>query len=157
MHKAVINRLNSGLKLELTYWNETKQIKKLSPTYNNYTKTFTFQFDNPNYDISEPLKDNTISFIAFVKRSEDILFPTKLGVELGDLIFPEFLNNDLCKYEFDNLNNVYFKRETKEDEKEEEVSTLREGFRYADWVDWWDEYCKWWCEYFYNNFEYSTL
>ncbi|RIB29136.1 hypothetical protein C2G38_2057448 [Gigaspora rosea] len=184
MHKAVVSRLNSGLKLELTFWNDTKT-KKLAPTYNDYTKTFTFQFDNLDDDINEPLNDNKISFIAFVKRSEDVLFPTKLGAELGDLTFPDFVNNDMCIYEFDNRSNVCFKQETKEDEEgksiicvklysftieawklfyildclkfDTEISSLREGFRYADWVDWWDEYCKWWCEYFYNNFEYNTL
>ncbi|CAG8785887.1 7395_t:CDS:2, partial [Dentiscutata erythropus] len=105
MHKAVISDLNSGLKLELAHWNDTKWTKKLSPTYDDYSKTFTFLFDNSDDEIISPLNDNKISFAAFVERKEDKLFPLKLGIELGDLTFPEFVNNDLYKYEFNHRSN----------------------------------------------------
>ncbi|CAG8743087.1 17656_t:CDS:2 [Dentiscutata erythropus] len=173
MHKAVISVLNSGLKLELTYWNDTKQIKKLLPTYDDYTKTFTFLFDNPENDFSKPLNDHKVSFIAFVERNENNPlnnpFPIKLGVELGDLTFPEFINNDIYKYDFDHRSNIRFKREIKNNEEGEsiscvklysftieawklcyildslncdtEASFLKDGFKYKDCgYDWWNEY-----------------
>ncbi|CAG8730962.1 884_t:CDS:2, partial [Dentiscutata erythropus] len=120
IHEAATSRLNSGLKVELTCWNDTKwiknMIKNLAPIYDDYTKTFTFLFDNPEDNISEYLNDK-ISFIAFVERSEDVPSPIKLGAYLGDLIFPEIINNDVCKYKFDYRNNVCFKREIKDEDK----------------------------------------
>ncbi|CAG8742204.1 18391_t:CDS:2 [Gigaspora margarita] len=61
VHKAVISMLNS----------------ELSPIYDDCTKTFTFLFDNPDDDISEPLNN--------YKISENWPFPTQHGIELTEL------------------------------------------------------------------------
>ncbi|CAG8787931.1 981_t:CDS:2, partial [Cetraspora pellucida] len=102
MHKAVISRLNADLKLELTYWNDIKWNKKLSPTYDDYTKAFTFILDDidddtsDSYDdISKILSDHNISFMASIEKCEDVPNPVKLGTELGDLTWLEFLNDDI--------------------------------------------------------------
>ncbi|CAG8539641.1 31089_t:CDS:2, partial [Racocetra persica] len=126
MHEAVISKLNSGLNLELTDWNETKWSKKLSPTYDDNTKTFTFLFDSADatkslYDYEKPHVQNS-SFVAFVKRSEDVSIPLKLGYKFGDLAFPEFVNSDIDKYEFDHQSNVCFKREIKVDEEGKDIN-----------------------------------
>ncbi|KAF0556642.1 hypothetical protein F8M41_015003 [Gigaspora margarita] len=42
---------------------------------------------------------------------ENSFIPIKLGVEFGSLTWPEFIESDLYKYEFDHQNSVCFKRE----------------------------------------------
>ncbi|CAG8498492.1 7244_t:CDS:2 [Cetraspora pellucida] len=99
----------------LNYWNKAEWTKKLPPTYDDYTKTFTFVVDNINNiyntydDIKQILSDNNVSFKASVERSDNVPNPIKLGTKLGDLTLQEFLNNGVCKHEFDQRNNVYFK------------------------------------------------
>ncbi|CAG8718584.1 30772_t:CDS:2 [Gigaspora margarita] len=156
MHNAVISELNSGLKLAFTYWSDLK-IKKLSPTYNDYTKTFTFQFDNNH--ISRPFSDNKINFVAFIQKSgKDVPFMFKLGAVLGVLTFPKFLNDDIYKHEFDHRNEICFfvdKGESISHVKlhsftieawklyyildclkfDTKISYLKKGFRYATWAD----------------------
>ncbi|CAG8747079.1 5005_t:CDS:2 [Gigaspora margarita] len=137
-HEIVISRLNSGLKLELTDWNETKWSKKLPPTYCDSTKTFTFLFDH--IDNTKSCNDykksgiNKINFTAFVERSKGRPIPIKLGAKFGELAFPKFINDNIYKYEFDHQNNVCFKRETKVDEKGESTSSIRlYSFTIAAW------------------------
>ncbi|CAG8535406.1 14153_t:CDS:2 [Dentiscutata erythropus] len=114
LHEAVTSRLNSGLKLEFTYGDDAEWTKKLSPTYDDFTKTFTFQFYSPDDGISRSLKYyNGIRFTAFLVKNNPSL--TKLGAELGHLAFPEIVNTDICKYEFDYRSNICFKRVTNED------------------------------------------
>ncbi|CAG8495526.1 12197_t:CDS:2, partial [Cetraspora pellucida] len=122
----------------LTDWNETKWSKKLPPTYDDHTKTFTFLFDSSDatksfYDHEKPRVQN-ISFTAFVKRSEDLSIPIKLGYKFGDLAFPEFVNSDIYKYEFDHQSNVCFRREIKADEEDKDINCVRlYSFTIAAW------------------------
>ncbi|KAF0449320.1 hypothetical protein F8M41_002509 [Gigaspora margarita] len=112
IHNAVISELNSGLKLAFTYWSDLK-IKKLSPTYNDYTKTFTFQFDNNR--ISRPFSDNKINFVAFIQKSGENISHVKLHsftIEAWKLYYIL----DCLKFD------------TK-------ISYLKKGFRYATWAD----------------------
>ncbi|CAG8509013.1 9866_t:CDS:2 [Dentiscutata erythropus] len=138
-HEIVISRLNSGLKLELTDWNETKWSKNLPPTYCDSTKTFTFLFDNTDGTINscngyKKSVKNKINFIAYVEKSEDISIPIKLGAKFGELTFPDFINDDIYEYQFDHQNNVCFKRETNVDEKGESTSNIRiYSFTIAAW------------------------
>ncbi|CAG8628122.1 5544_t:CDS:2 [Cetraspora pellucida] len=130
MHKEVISRLNSGLKLELTYFHGVasyfKSIQKLSPTYDDFAKTFTFVFDDTDdnigdtyYDVTKLHCDYNVSLTVSVwmERSKDRRnkrskrSPSKLGNELGVLTLSKLLNNDIYKHEFDHRSNICFKRE----------------------------------------------
>ncbi|CAG8542779.1 13870_t:CDS:2 [Racocetra fulgida] len=78
--------------------------------------TYVVAETNDSYDdLSKILSDHNISFTASVERN-DIPSPIKFGVELGDLTWLEFLNDDICKYEFDHRSNICFKREIKVNE-----------------------------------------
>ncbi|CAG8678108.1 17099_t:CDS:2 [Gigaspora margarita] len=55
---------------------------------------------------------HTIDFITFVEKSENSLF--QLSLESNLVVFltwPEYIESDLYKYEFDHQNSVCFKRE----------------------------------------------
>ncbi|CAG8746948.1 4106_t:CDS:1, partial [Racocetra fulgida] len=114
----------------LKYWNNAKWTQKLPPTYDDYTKTFTFVFDiddsicNTYDDINQILSDHSVSFTASVERC-DVLCPIKLGTKLGDLTLLEFLNDDVCKYEFGHRSNVCFRREIKVDEEIKCINCVR--------------------------------
>ncbi|CAG8514597.1 8688_t:CDS:2 [Scutellospora calospora] len=119
IYDVVISRLNSGLKLEFTDWNETKWSKEIPPTYDDYTKTFTFLFDT-DYKISDRKnaifrrnRRKKIDFIAFVENTKNLLITTKFGIIFGKIAWPKFINGDTYKHDFDRQNNVCFKRITK--------------------------------------------
>ncbi|CAG8719891.1 2776_t:CDS:1, partial [Racocetra fulgida] len=100
-----------------------KWIQKLSPTYDDFTKTFTFVFDDTDDDISDSYYDLiklhsdyniNLTVSVWVERSKDKRSKrslSKLGTELGDLTLSELLNNDMYKHEFDHRSNICFKRE----------------------------------------------
>ncbi|CAG8775470.1 9913_t:CDS:2 [Dentiscutata erythropus] len=129
MHEFVISRLNSGLKFELTDWNETKWSRELLPSYDDQTKTFNFLFNNATYSSKSVYyreqdgyknkslfyrrfnkRKNKIDFIALVEKTENFFNSIKLGAKFGSLTWPEFVDNDMYKYEFDNQSNVCFER-----------------------------------------------
>ncbi|CAG8714235.1 13692_t:CDS:2 [Gigaspora margarita] len=115
MSEIIISRLNSGLIVELTDWFETKSSKEIPPTYDDQTKTFTFLF-NKNVDSYNSIyyrkfsKYESKNFIAFVEKTENFFIPIKLGAIFGSLTYPEFVNNDTYKHEFDSKNKVLFRR-----------------------------------------------
>ncbi|CAG8602406.1 3172_t:CDS:2 [Dentiscutata erythropus] len=121
MHETVISRLNSGLKLEIavcmySFYREltsfAKWSKKLAPTYDDYTKCYTFLFED-TYDINRSIYEEDIDIAVLVERSEGVSIPIRFGARFDLFNLPEFVNNNICKYEFDNRNNIYLKLEIK--------------------------------------------
>ncbi|CAG8806204.1 20395_t:CDS:2, partial [Racocetra persica] len=121
IYEAVIYKLSSGLKLKLTCDEKNKIVwsKKLSPTYCDSTKAFTFLFDQTeDTSIFNCYQESPKDFIltAYLEKSEDVLFPLELGAKFKGPASPQVINDDIFKYEFDCQNNLCFKWETKVEE-----------------------------------------
>ncbi|CAG8793410.1 8398_t:CDS:2, partial [Cetraspora pellucida] len=96
-------------------WNNTEWPEKLSPTYCDSTKTFTFLFDQiEDTAISPYYQEDPEEYmlIAYVEKCDDLLVPFRLGAKFEGLASPQFINDDICKYEFDRQTNLCFKLET---------------------------------------------
>jgi hypothetical protein len=115
-----------------------KWSKNLPPTYDDYTKTFTFLFDITDHPIEfipedEFTPEDEFWITLAIKKTDYTSFPLKLGTsfnlgtsfKLGtsfrNLDLLEFVNNDICKYKFDHQNYMCSKRVIKVNEEGKKI------------------------------------
>ncbi|CAG8471951.1 5360_t:CDS:2 [Scutellospora calospora] len=116
IHEVVMNRLNSGLKFELIdlngdlFWQKLKRrpdwSKKFPPTkyIKNFTKSFTFKFDNIDDTNIFPL----YRFKTKISFSMEMMPIIKLGGTICYIALPKVVINDIYKYDFGHRNNIVF-------------------------------------------------
>ncbi|CAG8801327.1 5310_t:CDS:2, partial [Dentiscutata erythropus] len=100
---------------------DTIWTKTLSPTYDDYTKTFTFLFNNPDDNVSSPFNNDKLVFSVSFKREikDDDEGKSIICIKLYSFTIEAW---KLC-YILDGLKfNI-------------DISSLKKGFRY-DRMDW---------------------